>query len=80
VPGSSTISSPARTSGRPSSLIRPIRAGDTVTVTGKVSDIKPEANGSRVMVELTVQNANGETTAVGVGSAIVPAGLLPPAD
>jgi acyl dehydratase len=61
-------------------FIRPTRAGDTVTVRGKVSDIRPEANGSRVMVELTVQNANGETTAAGLGSAIVPAGLLPPGD
>jgi acyl dehydratase len=61
-------------------FLRPTRAGDTVTVRGKVSDIRPEANGSRVMVELTVQNANGETTAAGLGSAIVPAGLLPPGD
>ena len=61
-------------------FLRPTRAGDTVTVRGKVSGITPEANGSRVMVELAVQNGNGETTAAGVGSAIVPAGLLPPAD
>ena len=61
-------------------FIRPTRAGDTVTVTGKVSRITPEANGSRITVDLTVQNQNGETTAVGGGSAIVPAGLLPPAE
>ena len=61
-------------------FIRPTRAGDTVIVRGKVSSISPEANGSRITVELTVQNGNGETTAAGVGSAIVPAGLLPPAD
>jgi acyl dehydratase len=61
-------------------FLRPTRAGDTVTVRGKVSGVTPEANGSRIAVELTVQNGNGETTAVGSGSAIVPAGLLPPAE
>ena len=61
-------------------FIRPTRAGDTVTVRGKVSGVTPEANGSRVAVELTVQNQNGETTAVGGGSAIIPAGLLPSAE
>jgi len=61
-------------------FIRPTRAGDTVTVEGKVSGITPEANGSRIAIELTVKNQSGETTAVGRGSAIVPAGLLPPAE
>ncbi len=59
-------------------FIRPTRAGDTVTVRGKVSGITAEPNGSRIVVELTVQNEHGETTATGVGSAIVPAGLLVP--
>jgi len=61
-------------------FIRPTRAGDTVTVRGRVSGMTPEANGSRIAVELTVKNQSGETTAVGAGSAIVPAGFLPPAD
>jgi acyl dehydratase len=61
-------------------FIRPTRAGDTVTVRGRVSGITPEASGSRITVELTVQNGNGDTTAAGVGTAIVPAGLLPPAE
>jgi acyl dehydratase len=61
-------------------FIRPTRVGDTVTVRGKVSSITSEANGSRIGVELAVQNQNGETTAVGGGSAIVPAGLLPRAE
>jgi hypothetical protein len=34
----------------------------------------------RIAVELTVQNEKGETIAVGGGCAIVPAGLLPPAE
>jgi hypothetical protein len=45
-----------------------------------VSGVTPEANGSRVAVELTVQNQNGEITAAGGGSAIVPAGFLPSAE
>ncbi len=61
-------------------FLRPTRAGDTVTVRGTVAGMSPEPNGSRVTVELTVQNQNGETTAAGTGSAVVPAGLFPPAD
>ncbi len=61
-------------------FLRPTRAGDTVTVRGKVAGISPEPNGSRVAVEITVQNQNGDTTAAGTGSAIVPAGFLPPAE
>jgi acyl dehydratase len=61
-------------------FLRPTRAGDTVTVRGKVASITSEANGSRIAVELTAQNQNGETTAIGRGSAVVPAGLLPAAE
>ncbi len=61
-------------------FLRPTRAGDTVTVRGKVARLAPEPDGSRITVELTVQNQNGETTAAGIGSAVVPAGLLPAAE
>jgi len=59
-------------------FIRPVRDGDTVTVSGKISKIAPEANGNRVTVELALQNQNGDTTAVGHGAAIVPSGFFPP--
>ncbi|MEK7777233.1 MAG: MaoC family dehydratase [Chloroflexota bacterium] len=57
--------------------LRPVRPGDTITLTGKVTAISREANGSRVTVEITVQNQDGNTTGVGTGSAIVPSGLMP---
>jgi 3-hydroxybutyryl-CoA dehydratase len=59
-------------------FLRPVRDGDTVTVTGKVSSIVAEANGRRVTVEVSIHNQNGETTAAGRGEAIVPSGFFPP--
>lgn len=58
-------------------FLRPVRDGDTVTMSGKVSGTSPEPNGQRVSVDLAIQNQNGETTAAGKGSAVVPSGLLP---
>ena len=59
-------------------FLRPVRPGDTITFSGKVSEITREANGSKVTVDITVQNQNGDTTGVGKGSAIVPNAYLPP--
>ena len=39
-----------------------------------------EANGSRVSVDIEVQNQKGDTTGIGQGSAIVPNAYLPPED
>jgi acyl dehydratase len=58
-------------------FIRPVRDGDTVTVTGKIAAVVPEANGRRVKVELAITNQNGDTTAVGHGAALVPSGFFP---
>ena len=58
-------------------FLRPVRPGDTITFTGKVSDMSIEANGSRVTVDIQAQNQNGDTTGVGKGSAIVPNAYLP---
>lgn len=60
-------------------FLRPVRDGDTVTVSGKVTTIAPEANGHRVTVEVSIRNQNGDATASGHGAAIVPSGLLSPA-
>ncbi len=57
--------------------LRPVRPGDTITFTGKVTSVSREANGSRVSVEVTVQNQDGNTTGAGAGAAIVPNGLMP---
>ena len=61
-------------------FLRPVRPGDTVTFTGKVSGTTKEANGSRVSVDIEVTNQKGNTTGVGQGSAIVPNAFLPPED
>lgn len=58
-------------------FLRPVRPGDTITFTGKVSDMSKEANGSKVTVDIQAQNQNGDTTGVGKGSALVPNAYLP---
>ena len=59
-------------------FLRPVRPGDTITFTGKVSDMSKEANGSKVTVDIQAQNQSGNITGVGKGSAIVPNAYLPP--
>ncbi len=61
-------------------FLRPVRPGDTITFSGKISGISREANGSKISVAITAQNQNGDTTGVGQGSAIVPNAYLPPED
>ena len=58
-------------------FLRPVRPGDTITFSGKIIDTTREANGSKVSVEIKVENQNGDTTVVGTGSAIVPIAFLP---
>ncbi len=58
-------------------FLRPVRPGDTITFTGKVTGISREANGSKISVEIKAENQRGDTTAVGSGSAIVPNAFLP---
>ena len=57
-------------------FLRPVRPGDTITFTGKISEITAEANGSRVTVDIQATNQNGDTTGVGKGSAVVPNAYL----
>ena len=58
-------------------FLRPVRPGDTITFTGKITDISREANGSKMSVEIQVENQSGNTTGAGTGSAIVPNAYLP---
>ena len=58
-------------------FLRPVRPGDTITFSGKIIDTAREANGSKVSVEIKVENQNGDTTGVGTGSAIVPTAFMP---
>ena len=59
-------------------FLRPVRPGDTVTFTGKVTGISKEADGCRVSVEVTGTNQKGDTTAAGAGACVVPSGYFPP--
>ena len=58
-------------------FLRPVHPGDTITFSGQITEITREANGSKVTIEISVQNQNGDTTGVGKGSAIVPSAWLP---
>jgi acyl dehydratase len=58
-------------------FLRPLRPGDTVTLTGKVTAISREPNGGRVRVEVTGTNQKGDVTAAGSGSCIVPSSSVP---
>lgn len=59
-------------------FLRPVRPGDTVTFTGKITATNKEADGTRVTVEVTATNQKGAVTAAGMGACIVPSGYLPP--
>jgi acyl dehydratase len=59
-------------------FLRPVRPGDAVTFTGKITGIAKEANGGRVSVAVTATNQKGDVTAAGTGACLVPSGYLPP--
>jgi len=59
-------------------FLRPVRPGDSITFTGKVTGLTREANGQRVAVEVSATNQKGDTTAAGSGSCLVPSGYFPP--
>jgi 3-hydroxybutyryl-CoA dehydratase len=58
-------------------FLRPVRPGDSVTFSGKVTGLNKEADGTRVSVEVNATNQKGDVTAVGSGSCVVPSGFLP---
>jgi acyl dehydratase len=51
-------------------FIRPVYAGDRLTVHGVVKEMRPEGGATRVVVEVWCQNQDGEKTAVGTASGI----------
>lgn len=53
-------------------FLRPVKDGDTITVSGSVIHQEPVENGTQVLVQVQCHNQNGDTTAVGQGTAIVP--------
>ena len=58
-------------------FLRPVRPGDVITFEGKVSNIVREADGNRVSVEVSATNQRGDTTGIGMGSCVVPSGMMP---
>ena len=58
-------------------FLRPVRPGDTVTFTGKVTGLAKVTNGVRVAVNVTGTNQKGDTTAAGEGACIVPSLWVP---
>ena len=52
-------------------FLRPVKGGDTITVTGEVAAQEPDADGARVTVSLVCRNQHGDRTAVGLGAAVV---------
>jgi len=58
-------------------FLRPVRPGDSVTFTGKVTGTTKEAAGTRISVEVSATNQKGAVTAAGSGACIVPSGYLP---
>ena len=52
-------------------FLRPVKGGDTITVTGEVSGQQQADDGTHVTVNLVCQNQDGDNTAVGIGTAIL---------
>lgn len=52
-------------------FLRPVKGGDTITVTGEVSSREETDDGSRVFVNLFCENQDGDRTAVGLGTAML---------
>ena len=53
-------------------FIKPVYAGDRLTVHGVVKERRPEAGRTRVVVEVWVENQDGDKTAVGTASGLLP--------
>ena len=52
-------------------FLRPVKDGDTITVSGSVIHQEAVAEGTQVTVQVECHNQNGDTTAVGQGTALV---------
>jgi len=51
-------------------FVKPVYAGDRLTVRGVVKELRPESGGTRVVVAVWCQNQRGEKTAVGTASGL----------
>jgi acyl dehydratase len=55
-------------------FIKPVYAGDRLTVHGVVKDRRAEDGGTRVVVEVWCENQDGDKTAVGTASGLIDTG------
>ena len=58
-------------------FLRPLRPGDTATFVGTVIDVTRVADGCQVTMNVQATNQNGDITAAGSGSCIVPSLWMP---
>jgi acyl dehydratase len=52
-------------------FVKPVLAGDRLTVHGVVKERRPDAGRTRVVVEVWCENQHGDTTAVGTASGLI---------
>jgi acyl dehydratase len=52
-------------------FVKPVYAGDRLTVRGRIKETHPENGATRVTVNVWCENQDGETTAVGTASGLV---------
>jgi len=52
-------------------FLRPVKEGDAVTISGKYNSSAEVESGTLVTIDITCQNQNGDTTAIGQGSGVI---------
>lgn len=52
-------------------FLRPVKEGDAVTISGQYNSSANVETGTLVTIDITCQNQNGDTTAIGQGSAVI---------
>jgi acyl dehydratase len=52
-------------------FLRPVKEGDAVTISGQYNSSAEVESGTLVTIDITCQNQNGDTTAIGQGSAVI---------
>jgi acyl dehydratase len=52
-------------------FVKPVYAGDRLTVRGRVTETRPEGGATRVVVEVWCENQHGEKTAAGNATGLV---------
>jgi 3-hydroxybutyryl-CoA dehydratase len=62
----------ARSGTMSMAFVKPVYAGDRLTVHGIIKDKQPDQGATRVVVEVWVENQHGEKTAVGHATGLVP--------